>query len=162
MNKDTTRTRRAAVLIAAGQKSDKEIAKELRMTPEALAVLKTTPMFQQLVSSYGEEIIEHGLTAVVNDLLRDAPKNIRFLKSVRDGDFADSKDRMDSRLRASKILFDKQAPNPEATVSDNAIQVVIGGKLMEQMLRALQRAGEEVSLDITPPPPPQVTEETDP
>lgn len=150
--KDSQLTRRAAVLCAQGAKSDKEIATELKMSEEEVLALRESPMFQQLVVSYGEEMVERGVETVVKELTHDAPRNIRFLKQVRDGDFTDTKDRMDSRLRASKFLLDKQVPNADsAKVSENAIQVVVGGKLLEQMLRALRNAGEDVPLDITPP-----------
>lgn len=140
-------SRRAAMMIAAG-KADKEVSDALGVAPGVLKIWKDSPLFQQLVSTYVEEIEERGLQTIVDDLVSDAPKNIRFVKDVRDGAFDESKERMDLRLRAAKMLLDKQAPNADSRVqNEKAARIILDGRLLGQALRALRNVG---AIDITP------------
>lgn len=140
-------TRRAALMVAEGRRTDKEICRELNIAVSTLQVWKRSPLFLELVNTYNAEIDERGIKAIVDDLMTDAPKNISFLKNVRDGLFYDKKDKMDLRLRAAGMLLNKQAPNPGEGVSDGAMKVVIGGRLIGQMLRAMKNDG---AIDVTP------------
>jgi hypothetical protein len=145
-------TRRAALLIAEGKKTDKEIARDLGVSLETLRIWKNSPLFQEHVAAMGDEIHERSMQSIIDDVMSDAPTNIRFVKDVRDGNFTDKKDRMDIRLRASKMLLDKQVPNPNDGVSDDAVKLVIGAKLMGQMVRAMKNSGavEVDAIDVTP------------
>ena len=147
-------TRKAALLIADGRKTDKEIARDLNVSLETLKVWKSSPLFQELVATMGEELHERTVQSIVDDVMSDAPKNLSFIKNVRDGSFTDKKDRMDIRLRASKMLLDKQVPNAESAVSDDTVKLVIGAKLMGQMVRAMKNSGavEVDAIDVTPGP----------
>lgn len=145
-------SRRAALLIAEGKKTDKEIARDLGVSLETLRIWKNSPLFQEHVAAMGEEIHERSMQSIVDDIMSDAPRNISFVKNVRDGFFADKKDKMDLRLRAAKMLLDKQVPNPGDTVGEDAVKLVIGAKLMDQMVRAMRNSGaiEVDAEDITP------------
>lgn len=151
LGKDTERetilTRRAALMAAAG-KSDKDIAKALDVSPGTLAIWKGSPLWQTLVGQYADEIEERGVTSVVEELLADAPKNVNFIKRVRDGAFHDSKDRMQLRMQAAKMLLDKQAPNADTRAqNESAARIILDGKLLGQVLHAMRDVGV---IDITP------------
>lgn len=151
LGKDTERetilTRRAALMAAAG-KSDKDIAKALDVSPGTLAIWKGSPLWQTLVGQYADEIEERGVTSVVDELLADAPKNVNFIKRVRDGAFHDSKDRMQLRMQAAKMLLDKQAPNADTRAqNESAARIILDGKLLGQVLHAMRDVGV---IDITP------------
>lgn len=139
--------RRAALMVAEGTKGEKEIARELTISVGTLQVLRRSPLFNELVDYFSDEIAERGVQTVVDEIVDDAPRNINFIKNVRDGRFNDKKDRMDSRLRAAKMLLDKQVPNADAKVAEDVAKIVIQGKLLGQMLRSLARDG---AIDVTP------------
>lgn len=140
-------TRRAALMAAAG-KHDKEISKVLDVSQGTLDVWKGSPLWQTLVGQYAEEIEERGVQSVVDELLADAPKNISFIKRVRDGHFNEKKDRLDARLRAAKMLLDKQAPNADTRAqNESAARIILDGKLLAQVLHAMRDVG---AIDITP------------
>lgn len=133
--------RRAALMIAEGKKPDKEIARELNMSMATLQTLKKSPLFQQLVSTYGDEIDERGLTSIIDDLREDAPRNLDFVKRVRDGSVEADK-KMPYRMQAAKMLLDKQAPSADAiTQAQAAGKVIINARLLGQMLRSLKNVG---------------------
>jgi hypothetical protein len=151
LGKDTERetilTRRAALMAAAG-KSDKDIAKALDVSPGTLNIWKGSPLWQTLVGQYADEIEERGVTSVVEELLADAPKNVNFIKRVRDGAFHDTKDRMQLRMQAAKMLLDKQAPNADTRAqNESAARIILDGKLLGQVLHAMRDVGV---IDITP------------
>lgn len=140
-------TRRAALMAAAG-KRDKDIAKALEVSVGTIAVWKNSPLWQTLVGQYSDEIEERGIGDVVAELLSDAPKNLRFVKKVRDGHFQDTKDRMQLRLQAAKMLLDKQAPNADIRAqNESAARIVLDGKLLSQVLHAMRDVG---AIDVTP------------
>lgn len=140
-------TRRLAVMIAQGAKTDKEIARDLGIAPSLLTHLKNSPLFRKVISTFNDEITERGLQSVVEDLASDAPKNISFIKKVRDGHFYDKKDRMQVRMSAAFKLLDKQVPNADsAAAMESAAKLVINGRLMGQVLRALRNSDV---IDIT-------------
>src|SRR5258705_1018020 len=145
-------TRRAALLIAEGKKTDKEIARDLGVSLETLKVWKHSPLFQEHVAAMGDELHERGIQRIIDDVMSDAPKNISFVKNVRDGFFHDKKDKMDLRLRAAKMLLDKQVPNPNDSVNEDSVKLIIGAKLMDQMVRAMKNSGaiEVEAEDVTP------------
>lgn len=145
-------SRRAALLIAEGKKTDKEIARDLGVSLETLRIWKNSPLFQEHVAAMGDEIHERSMQSIIDDVMSDAPKNISFVKNVRDGYFNDKKDKMDLRLRAAKMLLDKQVPNPNDGVSEDAVKLVIGAKLMDQMVRAMRNSGaiEVDAEEVTP------------
>jgi len=146
-DRESLLTRRAAMLAAAG-KSDKDIAAALDVSVGVLTVWKGSPMWQVLVGQYAEEIEERGVQSIVDELLSDAPANLSFIKKVRNGEFDDKKDRMDLRLRAAKMLLDKQAPNADTRAqNENAARIVLDGKLLAQVLHAMRDVG---AIDITP------------
>jgi len=146
-DRDALLTRRAALMAAAG-KSDKDISAALDVSTGTLAIWKGSPLWQTLVSQYADEIEERGLKDIVDELLNDAPKNVNFIKQVRDGSFTDAKDKMDLRLRAAKMLLDKQAPNADARAqNESAARIVLDGKLLAQVLHAMRDVG---AIDITP------------
>jgi hypothetical protein len=139
--------RRAALLAASG-KSDKEIAKLLDVSPKVVGIWRQSPLWQTVVAKFSEEIEERGVQSVVDELLADAPQNIRFIKGVRDGQIDDPKDRLDLRLRAAKMLLDKQAPNADARAQNlGAARIILDGRMLAQALHAMREVG---AIDITP------------
>lgn len=139
--------RRAALLLAAN-KTDKEICAELGIAKSTLDVLKKSPLFLESVHNYAETVEKEGLAAIIDDLHADWPKNRDFIKNVRDGVFADDAKKMDLRLRAAKMLLDKQAPNAgDRANNENAARIILDGKLLGQVLRSLRNVGV---IDVTP------------
>jgi hypothetical protein len=139
--RDELLTRRVALMIAAA-KSDAEITKALGISPGVLKILKGSPLFEQLIAAYSREIEERGINDIVAELDADAPKNIDFIKRVRDGNFDDTKDRMQLRLAAAKMLFDKQAPDAnQRAAAQQAARIIIDGRMLGQALRALKNVG---------------------
>lgn len=139
--------RRAALLLAAN-KSDKEICAELGISKGTLDVLKKSPLFLESVHNYADTVEKEGLQAIIDDLHADWPKNRDFIKNVRDGVFGDDTKKMDLRLRAAKMLLDKQAPNAgDRANNENAARIILDGKLLGQVLRSLRNVGV---IDITP------------
>lgn len=139
--------RRAALMIAEGTRTDKEIARDLNIATGTLSTWKRSPLFLEVVNTYSDQIAEKGVNSIVNDLMNDAPTNLNFLKEVRDGKSFDGRDQTNARLKAAKILFDKQVPNAGNDVSEGALKVIIGGKLLSQMVRAMKNQGV---IDVTP------------
>jgi len=157
--RDHLLTRRAALMAAAG-KPDKVITTELGITQGALEVFKESPLWQQLVGTYADAIEERGVQSLVDELMADAPKNIRFIKQVRDGQFDENKDRLEFRMRAAKMLLDKQAPNADIRAqNESAARIILDGKLLAQILHAMRDVG---AIDITPREADNATEDTIP
>lgn len=145
--RDEMLTRRAA-LMAAGGKSDKEIGAALGVSQGTLDVWRGSPLWQTLVATYADEIEERGVQSLVDELLADGPENLSFIRKVRDGNFDDKKEKMDLRLRAAKMLLDKQAPNADTRAqNESAARIILDGKLLGQVLNAMRDVGV---LDITP------------
>lgn len=140
-------TRRAALMLAEGSRTDKEICRELNISMGTLQTWKKSALFQELVNVQGDRIEEKGIKAITDSLLEDAPTNISFIKNVRDGVAKDDPRSMRNRLTAAKMLLDKQAPNAGDTITDDARKIIVGGKLLSQMLRAMRNEGV---IDVTP------------
>jgi hypothetical protein len=146
-HRDHILTRRAALMVAAG-KSDKEITKTLGISASVLAVWRSSPLWATLVEQYASEIDERGVASVVDELMADAPKNLSFIKQVRNGAFDEPRDRMQLRLHAAKLLLDKQVPNADARAqTETAAKIVLDGRVLKQVLTAMREVGV---LDITP------------
>lgn len=140
--------RRVALMLAEGSKTDKEICRELNISKGALATWKRSPLFLALVDAMGNQIEEKGVKAITDSLMDDAPQNISFIKDVRDGKLVKDNDKhLRNRLTAAKMLLDKQAPNAGDNISEDARKIVVGGKLLGQMLRAMRNEGV---IDVTP------------
>lgn len=134
-------TRRAALMIAEGTRTDKEIARDLNISVGTLDVWKKSPLFQELVNAMGDKVEEKGIKAIADSLMEDAPTNISFIKGVRDGAVKDDHRAMRNRLTAAKMLLDKQAPNAGDNISDDARKIILGGRLLGQMIRAMKNEG---------------------
>lgn len=134
-------TRRAALMIAEGTRTDKEIARDLNISVGTLDVWKKSPLFQELVNAMGDKVEEKGIKAIADSLMEDAPTNISFIKGVRDGAVKDDHRSMRNRLTAAKMLLDKQAPNAGDNISDDARKIILGGRLLGQMIRAMKNEG---------------------
>jgi len=131
-------TRRAAIL-AVGGKNRVEIARELGITPGTVEILERSPLWLQLKEATQREVEERGVVSVVEELQSDTPRNLQFLRDIRDGSFADEPKRIDSRLRAAKMLLDKQVPNADIRAqNESAARIILDGKLLGQILHALR------------------------
>lgn len=141
------RMRKAALMVAEAKMTDKEIAAKLEIAPATLTMWKKSPLFREMVSTFADRIIEGGVQGVIDSIMADGPTNISFLKEVRDGRFTDDPKRMSVRLKASEMLFDRQAPKQDK-IADNAVKIVIGGRLLGQMVRAMRNDGAEVDAEF--------------
>jgi hypothetical protein len=139
---DAAKMRQAALLIVQGGKTDKEIARDLNISVATLRVFRDSDLFREQVATISAEVEERGIENITDALTGDTPENLRFVKNVRSGWFADSKERIDIRLKAAKMLLDKQVPNADAMRdAENAGRIVLSGKLLGQMLRAMKNSG---------------------
>lgn len=107
----------AAMLMATGRYTDKEIAEKLHMAPQRLAVVKRSPLFQVLVTKFKERVHEAIYQDAVSEVMEDAPQNIKVLKQLRDGDFMDPKVAR-VQLGAAALLFDRQVPKTVHTTRE--------------------------------------------
>jgi len=118
-----------------------EISAALEISADRVKSLKRSPLFQEMVSMIEEQVTKSGIADVLKDLVDDAPENLKFVIAVRDGDF----DHVDApilgqRMRAAQWLGDKQLPTQKENL-DRAVTVVIGGKLLNQISRAMKNDG---------------------
>jgi hypothetical protein len=134
--------RQAALLIVQGGKTDKEIARDLNISVATLRVFRDSDLFREQVAAISAEVEERGIENITDALTGDTPENLRFVKNVRSGWFADSQQRMQIRMQAAKMLLDKQLPNADALrSSEEAGKIVLSGRLLAQMLRAMKNSG---------------------
>lgn len=115
----------AAWLDAGGMKVV-DIARETGMSVPNIYRLRGTRLYQAIRLEYAEEILEKGAKESLAHILADAPKNISFLKDLRDGDL-DDLDPQVARLRfdASKELLAIQHPKQVKTQTDNTHRFVL-------------------------------------
>jgi len=121
------RHRLIAFYVACGRRT-KEIARELKVTPQVISVAKRSPLFHVLVQQIQREMIDHGVKSTVDQVLADGAANVRFLRRLRDGDealLAECDDKiLRLRLGASTALFDRQMPRVRES-SGQPVQVVV-------------------------------------
>lgn len=130
----------------------KAIAERCEMSEARLRVLRNSPLFQQLVSEIDERIVETGVKRVVDDLMTDAPRNLKFIQAVRDGDH-DTADPavVNTRLRAADMLWSRQVPKVDgAANAEDGFKLIVTGGMLRQMMEAMQRGGYETPIDVTP------------
>lgn len=156
MSTPTTRLpqqhRLAAVLIAEGKLSMKEISERVNMPLSRLRTLKNSPLFQEMVGVVEDKVVESGIQKVVEDLMDDAPQNLSFVKDVRDGKHDDVVPAtMGNRLRASDMLMKRQLPVITAE-EDGGAKIILPAGLVQQMMGALTGAGIKPPIDVTPEP----------
>ncbi len=135
----------AAMLIATGRYTDKEIAEHLHITPTRLAVVKRSPLFQVLVTKFRERVHEAIYQDAVSEIMEDAQKNIKVLKGLRDGDFIDAKVAK-VQLGAAAILFDRQVPKTVHTTREVSGTVTLEKK---DASRLAAIAEEDDAIDTT-------------
>lgn len=140
------RRKQAALLVAQGKLGDKEIAAMLGVQAHSIHRWKAEPRFQCMVEEFSARIVDGAIQSVQERLNADAPTNITFLKQVRDGNWQDDHKRMAIRVRASEALFDRQAP--KGSNVENAVKVVIGGNLLNQMIRAVKHDGGTIDAEF--------------
>jgi len=131
--------RQIAIAVLKGE-SNTQIAKSLKISADTVSVYRKSPLFMSMVEAIEERMMAEGVEAVVNDLIRDAPTNVKFIKDVRDGALPDAADRLNVRMRAAEVLLKRQVPQIDEN-TDRAVQVVISGRLLEQMVRAMRNDG---------------------
>ena len=146
VTKHNARHNWCAWLDAAGMKV-RDIAKETGMSPENIYRLRGTKMYLAVRHGYAEEIIEKGVSESMAHIVADAPKNVEFLKDLRDGEFdSDDLDRMKMRFEASKELLSHQHPKQTKQTTDSTHRFVIEDSRRLQMMRDC----EEAELPIIP------------
>lgn len=140
-------TRKAALLVAEGVLTDKEIASKLGIQPGTLKTWKTSPLFIEMVRNFADRIVDEGVGSIVDKIMADAPANLSFLKDVRDGVVVDNPKSLSVRLRAAELLFDRQVSKKGAE-TDGAIKVIIGGRLLGQMVQAMKQDGAAIDVEF--------------
>lgn len=99
----------AAMLLATGRFTDEEVAQKIGITRPRLTVIKRSPLFQVLVTRWKEHVHSRAFDDIMGELMADAPKNIKEIQKLRDGDFVDPKVAR-VQLGAAALLFDRQIP----------------------------------------------------
>lgn len=115
----------AAWLDAGGMKVTK-IAQETGMSIPNIYRLRRTRLYLAVRAQYAEEILAEGAKASLAHIMADAPRNVEFLKELRDGDL-DDLDPAVARLRldASKELLNIQHPKQQKISSDTTHRFVL-------------------------------------
>lgn len=157
--------RMMALMVAAGM-SNQEIAKQLGFTPGRVSVIKSSPLLQTLVEQHRREILTFGIKNAVDKLIGDAPFNVDFIRSVRDGEFTDPEEAR-VRLSAAGMLFDRQIPRKSEsevknthTITVEHTQKLLATKVCEEIGDPIEVESTVIDDDITddqlqwsPPPP---------
>jgi hypothetical protein len=136
--KVNTKHELAALLLATGRFTVGEVADRVGLHVNGLARLRALPEFQQQVAGYQERLLEKALEkemAVLDAVMGDAPKNLRFLTGTRDGEFEDDEKRMHVRLKAGLALFDRQAPKRVEGGEGGGVTVIINQDVVERAKR---------------------------
>ena len=148
------RHRLMAVLTALG-KTRKEIAKECNVGEWSVVHAQRSPLFRKAVDEESANLRNKLLNSAVDLVMADAPGNVRFLQSVRDGilhppdaDPADL-DVLKLRLDASKTLYGTQVPKKIESSLDHQLHITV-----EATERDYLDAVEQECIDITPDDPP--------
>lgn len=145
--RDKLLSRRVALLTAAGR-TDADICRDLEISVGLLETFRKSPLHRELVATFSDEIEKKTIASVTEELANDAPRNLNFIRNVRDGAFRDTKDRMQLRMQAAKMLLDKQTPNADVKAQNEAAaRLIIDGRVLGQVLRAMRNVGV---IDVTP------------
>lgn len=145
-SRDRLLSRRVALLTAAGR-TDKQICDDLEVSQGVLETMRKSPLHRELVATFGEELEQKQITSIAEEIANDAPRNLNFIKQVRDGEFTDPKDKMQLRMQAAKLLLDKQTPNADVKAQNEAAaRLIIDGRVLGQVLRAMKNVGV---IDVT-------------
>lgn len=136
----------AAMLLATGRYTDKDIAERLKFSRARLSVLKRSPLFQTLVTAFKSRIHEKTLDEATRALMDDTPTNIKVLKQLRDGDFVDPKVAR-VQLGAAALLFDRQVPKTVHTTREVSGTVTLEKR---DQARLTAVAAEDDPIDVTP------------
>ena len=139
----TMKHEQAALLVAQGELTNAQVAERVGLSEQRFYKVKARRDFQALVERYRERMLAGTADQIKKELMADAPRNLRFLKETRDGDFKDDEKVMGSRLKASQMLFDRQVPKrDEAEVG--GVTIVINADVAERIKKA---SAEEVEWD---------------
>jgi hypothetical protein len=125
----------AAMLLAAGELTHKEVAEKVGLSSRGLDKVKTWSDFRQLVQYYRDMFLgskEEGIRARV---MEDAIRNYEFLTNTRDGNFSDGEKVMSIRLKACQMLWDRQMPKRE-DVDTGGVTIVINADVAKRMQTA--------------------------
>lgn len=145
---------RKVALLVARNKGTGEIARELEISEDRVRTLKKSPLFQEMVAIIEEKITEEGVSSVVQGLIDDAPRNMKFIREVRDGEVDVPPAALGVRLRAATYLGDKVVPNASgaADQADRVVNVILGAGLMAQMARGMKNDGAVIDAVALPVP----------
>lgn len=131
----------AAWLDAGGMKVTK-IAQETGMSVQNIYRLRRTRLYMAVRAQYSEEILAEGAKASLAHIMADAPRNVEFLKDLRDGDL-DDLDPQVARLRldASKELLNIQHPKQQKISSDTTHRFVLEDTRRQKIANDCLEAG---------------------
>lgn len=98
-----------ALLVATGQLTNRQIAKKLRISANRISTIKNSPLFAAMVRDFQSQIAKRGMDKAIDMIMADAPKNIEFIRDVRDGMFeGDEEGHLRIRMSAATFLGDRQ------------------------------------------------------
>lgn len=120
---DARRLQVAAMLIATDQFTYEEIGEVLELCPKHLRAVICSPLFQGLIRGYRRVIPSP--EQIADRILADSVRNIRFIRRVRSGREKGDAKMLSVRLKASEMLFDRQAPKRMAVETEETKRTVI-------------------------------------
>lgn len=120
---ETRRVQVAAMLFATREFSREEIGEVLELCPKHLHQLMCSPLFQALVRGYRGVIPSP--EQIAEKIMRDAPRNVAFIKRVRDGRVPGTPEALRVRTKAAEMLLDRQAPKRMALETEETKRTVI-------------------------------------
>jgi hypothetical protein len=136
-----------AFMVAAGMKNS-EIAKQLHCNAARISVIKSSPLFKTLVAQHQREMTTYGVKNAMDKLLGDAPYNVDFIRSVRDGEFADPEDAR-VRLSAAGMLFDRQIPRKSEDGVKNSLTITVEHAQKQLAQRVCDEIGDPIDVEST-------------
>lgn len=149
----TERHRLVALYSVLGWDNER-IALTVGCTTATVCNHKRNPIVKMLAEEMRAKFAERATADALEDLRIDAPKNVEFLRRVRDGDRKalggdTDPEWMRFRMDASKTLLDRQAPKRQETTIDQTMRIVIEADDARDLDMVARELGED-PIDITP------------
>lgn len=132
----TERHRLVALMLAAGR-TNVEVAHLTGLSPNRVSILRTSPLFQQLVEQERETIRRQAVEAVIHRLNGQAGPTLDTLINLRD-----QRQNLQVALGAANSLFDRVVPRQTAHEETRTLAVQFSRADVHDMLSVLAERGD--------------------
>lgn len=128
----TTRHHHMAYMVAAGKKN-KEIALTLGYTESRVSIIRSSPLFQQLVVQLQREIADRTIDDIVEGIIAEGPASLARMRQLREQD-----DNLSVAYNATAFLLDK---NPKVAgikaAAEAGVRIALDATAMARMEQAV-------------------------